>query len=374
MAMEWMDFSSVCPNAGSTCYIRVKYYYGSPFLAIYSASLQGFTGIDSGVFIPAYAVARWSYYSEYSPYTNIGTTLAYRYAVRHCIPTDSSFFINELLPAFNDVFSQDYTDNLDTGYYYDTYKDSTDIDFVYVFKGYIRGTGAYTPVANQNPNSFRFLDHTNTYAVFNAISATDFRSSERLLFFFDKNRFASVASGLPLTYIEFSQNTALPVWKLPWFSDVFGYVNTFDKTFINTSTVLDCYYKSVSSYFYFVYVKGISVLYLNTFYTSTKFIYIVHDTDVESVVLPYALYASTSSTARNFSIYNSKLTTSQLDAIMAFLNVQITTAKATYGIKNNLVVNLSNNAGTLTGGTSNADYIALVALYSGTGYSVTITL
>lgn len=58
--MDWFTFPKTIPNDSETVYIRIKYYYGTPFLAIYSVSSQQFTSIDNSIIYPAWTVARWS--------------------------------------------------------------------------------------------------------------------------------------------------------------------------------------------------------------------------------------------------------------------------------------------------------------------------
>lgn len=55
----WKEFPEDIPGDGITVWIRIKYYYGAPFLAVYTTSTQSFTSVTNSIVYPAWAVARW---------------------------------------------------------------------------------------------------------------------------------------------------------------------------------------------------------------------------------------------------------------------------------------------------------------------------
>lgn len=58
--MTWYILPNTIPNNAETVYIRIKYYYGQPFEAVYSVANQDFTSVTNSIVYPAWAVARWA--------------------------------------------------------------------------------------------------------------------------------------------------------------------------------------------------------------------------------------------------------------------------------------------------------------------------
>jgi hypothetical protein len=55
----WKTFPEDIPGNGVTVWIRVKYYYSSPFLAVYASATQEFTSVTNSIVYPAWTIARW---------------------------------------------------------------------------------------------------------------------------------------------------------------------------------------------------------------------------------------------------------------------------------------------------------------------------
>jgi hypothetical protein len=55
----WKSLPLDVPANGSTVWIRVKYYYGTPFLAVYTSATQEFNSVTNSITYPAWTVARW---------------------------------------------------------------------------------------------------------------------------------------------------------------------------------------------------------------------------------------------------------------------------------------------------------------------------
>jgi hypothetical protein len=55
----WKALPKELPIDGSTVYVRIEYYYGTPFKAIWTLSTKTFTSLDNSIDYPAYVVARW---------------------------------------------------------------------------------------------------------------------------------------------------------------------------------------------------------------------------------------------------------------------------------------------------------------------------
>jgi hypothetical protein len=55
----WYKFPYDIPDDNQVCWIRVNYYYGTPFLAIYNRAAETFVSNDNSITFPAYMVARW---------------------------------------------------------------------------------------------------------------------------------------------------------------------------------------------------------------------------------------------------------------------------------------------------------------------------
>jgi hypothetical protein len=55
----WFTLPEDLPTDSSTVWIRIKYYYGVPFKAVWSLTSQQFTSVDNSIVYPAWTVARW---------------------------------------------------------------------------------------------------------------------------------------------------------------------------------------------------------------------------------------------------------------------------------------------------------------------------
>lgn len=55
----WKTLPTVLPVDGSTVFVRVKYYYETPFTAVWDLATQTFTSVDNAIVYPAYVIARW---------------------------------------------------------------------------------------------------------------------------------------------------------------------------------------------------------------------------------------------------------------------------------------------------------------------------
>ena len=59
MSNTWKHFPQDIPADGQQCYIRIKYYYGAPFVATYDELLTSFTVTGTNLLYPFFVVARW---------------------------------------------------------------------------------------------------------------------------------------------------------------------------------------------------------------------------------------------------------------------------------------------------------------------------
>ena len=57
--MEWKKLPGQVPADEEEVWIRIKYYYGAPFLATWLAATQDFTSTINSIVYPAWTVARW---------------------------------------------------------------------------------------------------------------------------------------------------------------------------------------------------------------------------------------------------------------------------------------------------------------------------
>jgi len=55
----WKNLPEDIPADAETVWIRIKYYYSSPFLAVYSVANQEFTSEDNSIVYPAWTISRW---------------------------------------------------------------------------------------------------------------------------------------------------------------------------------------------------------------------------------------------------------------------------------------------------------------------------
>ena len=55
----WYTIPKNVPTNGQTVWIRIKFYYETPFQAVYDTSTQQFTSVLNLIIFPAWTVARW---------------------------------------------------------------------------------------------------------------------------------------------------------------------------------------------------------------------------------------------------------------------------------------------------------------------------
>lgn len=55
----WKSLPLNLPADQEEVWIRIKYYYGSPFLAIWDLASQSFTSSVNSIIYPAWTVSRW---------------------------------------------------------------------------------------------------------------------------------------------------------------------------------------------------------------------------------------------------------------------------------------------------------------------------
>jgi len=55
----WNTFPLNTPDDAAVVWVRVKYYYGTPFLAAYSLADQNFVSITNSIIYPAWTISRW---------------------------------------------------------------------------------------------------------------------------------------------------------------------------------------------------------------------------------------------------------------------------------------------------------------------------
>jgi hypothetical protein len=55
----WKQLPEELPENEEEVWIRIKYYYGPPFLAIWYTADQQFVSTDNSIIYPAWCVARW---------------------------------------------------------------------------------------------------------------------------------------------------------------------------------------------------------------------------------------------------------------------------------------------------------------------------
>jgi hypothetical protein len=55
----WNQFPFDIPTDQEVVWVRIKYYYGKPFLAIWIEATQDFTSLDNSIVYPAWTIARW---------------------------------------------------------------------------------------------------------------------------------------------------------------------------------------------------------------------------------------------------------------------------------------------------------------------------
>lgn len=55
----WNSLPLVLPTDQEEVWIRIKYYYGPPFLATWTTATQQFTSSINSIIYPTWTVARW---------------------------------------------------------------------------------------------------------------------------------------------------------------------------------------------------------------------------------------------------------------------------------------------------------------------------
>lgn len=55
----WNTFPGATPDDEEEVWIRIKYFYGPPFLAVWNEADQKFVSSDNSIDFPAWTVARW---------------------------------------------------------------------------------------------------------------------------------------------------------------------------------------------------------------------------------------------------------------------------------------------------------------------------
>jgi hypothetical protein len=55
----WKSLPLSLPNDQEEVWIRIKYYYGSPFLAVWDLETLTFFSTENSIEYPAYSVSRW---------------------------------------------------------------------------------------------------------------------------------------------------------------------------------------------------------------------------------------------------------------------------------------------------------------------------
>jgi hypothetical protein len=60
----WFTLPQYLPFDTQICWIRIKYYYSNPFLAVWDNALKQFTSVDNTIVYPAWTIARWREYSN----------------------------------------------------------------------------------------------------------------------------------------------------------------------------------------------------------------------------------------------------------------------------------------------------------------------
>lgn len=60
----WFTLPSYLPFDGQICWVRIKYYYSNPFLAVWDNTLNQFTSVENSIVYPAWTIARWREYSN----------------------------------------------------------------------------------------------------------------------------------------------------------------------------------------------------------------------------------------------------------------------------------------------------------------------
>ena len=55
---NWKTLPVDVPTNGQTVWVRITYFYGAPFQAVYNSTNQTFTSVINSIVFPAYTIAR----------------------------------------------------------------------------------------------------------------------------------------------------------------------------------------------------------------------------------------------------------------------------------------------------------------------------
>ena len=370
----WYRLDKFVPSNGEVCYIRVTDFYSEPFLAIYSTSLQGFTSQATNIFFANAYVARWKYSSGSIPAIPLSQRMAESYAKINSIDVTSSVWITDYLPIFATIFDPGYTDSLGTGYYFTKYFNFYECNFLIILKGYFRGTASKTYSDYADSSGCRILNYYSNVAYNSVVPGTDIRSGSNVVIIssFSSFKYFNSPSGFDL--FEHSSNWFLPSLYAPLFSTNSGWNNSADCTVLNTFIRNSWSYLQQNSNLLYQHIKGPSALFLNYISTGSFTSVTIKNCSFTSIQLMDAFYSSSTFSQVVIDLSLNLLPTAEIDRLMHDIYVKMSITKAGLGIKKSLTVSLNGNVGYLTGGTSNADYVNLVALFVGTGFSVTINI
>ena len=61
MASTWKTFPQNIPTDGTPCFVRLNYWFGSPFQATYDSGAVTWTSVDNGLTYPIWSISRWRY-------------------------------------------------------------------------------------------------------------------------------------------------------------------------------------------------------------------------------------------------------------------------------------------------------------------------
>jgi len=372
MATIWYTLNEVIPANGSLVVARVNYFEGKSFEAIWYSDTQTFIVEANGLVLPSWMVCKWHYPDGSVPASAVGKRIAYSYAQQHSIDTSSTYFLDRLLPAFITVFDPGYVCTLGTGIFYNLYNDSCCADFLLVFDGYIRGSSTYTLNEYTSASYPIILNYSNASAVVKVMDGSFARSGSNLLFVFSSNNFGYLQGNSFFFNFEYSQGCYLPSFTLPNATSSLAYNNSLQISVLNSVVKPFWYYAGYAGTVTFKRFLGPATLDLSF---STNFAPL--DLDIQyngitQVILPAQFYGSATTSPQSLLFNNNQFASATLGSLLSDIYTRLAAVKAATGIRKNLTINLSGNIGTLPGGTSNADYIAITTLYSGTGFSVTI--
>lgn len=63
----WKSIFQIVPSDGQVVWVRVQWFFGTPVVCTYDATLQQFTSNIDGVVFPCYIIGRWKEYTAPSP-------------------------------------------------------------------------------------------------------------------------------------------------------------------------------------------------------------------------------------------------------------------------------------------------------------------